>query len=369
MESLTTFNVISHVFEGWNTIPNLDDVRRVKYGNVDFFARKNKTNKVSYVAYIVKDGKVVAFGSATHFLKKRNVYMDDEDDKSHIQYQKYRDLWIEGMVSIEKGCGSLVISKLEEWLHERSPNNPINLMSANQSIGFYDKHGYIDCYTSPYWRGLECTRMVKFIGDVCENNRIKACCVKYKDLNDCDDQYFCELLVDYVAQDRITKVQEFINIPVNRDLAEYVLDNKNKDDMFSSAFTNARKGLFLEILEDLMGDYVQCVKKRKLANELWKEKYSCGEISEQEKSAIILKIKSLTALIGKNANVEKKIEINIEMYDYLAEEGYKVCNHHATFKTIVKDTCLPLLSKPKFISGIKPGTRSFIFALTGNNVD
>ena len=150
--------ICSHIFENWNNIPDISHLKEVENSYVGFFDHKYPGQ--SFVSYVIVDEKVVAFGSATHYTED-NYYYDEP-------YGDERRLWIEGLVSIQKGCGSLVLAELERWLVERSSEcyqKIINVMSVDESIGFYEARGYTTCYTSSRFSGSGNTIMAKLIGN------------------------------------------------------------------------------------------------------------------------------------------------------------------------------------------------------------
>src|ERR1700684_4623920 len=104
-----TIEIKEHVFKTWDDIPDVSHLLKVKNNYVRAFEH-NVPNNLCYVAYALRNGTVVAFGSATYF-KQDHSYMDDDDGycscAPNFNIQRDRRLWIEGLVSIEKGCGSL----------------------------------------------------------------------------------------------------------------------------------------------------------------------------------------------------------------------------------------------------------------------
>jgi hypothetical protein len=154
--------VISHKFNNWKEIPDITHLLNIKNNSVKAFH-----GKIVHVAYIIHDQKIVAFGSAGYYSSKNNYYVDCDDGD---EYEYTRQLWIEGLVSTMKGCGTLVLQELEKCLIVLSneynvTHKIINIMSVSDAVGFYENNGYNVCITAPYWGGVDCTRVAKSINN------------------------------------------------------------------------------------------------------------------------------------------------------------------------------------------------------------
>lgn len=93
-----------------------------------------------FVSHIVDQNNILlAFGSGTYF-EKENYYEDDVSEECY-GHQSIRNLWIEGMVSMRKVLGNVVLSEIERKLIELAnqinpPRKVINVMSVEESVGF-----------------------------------------------------------------------------------------------------------------------------------------------------------------------------------------------------------------------------------------
>jgi hypothetical protein len=61
---------------------------------------------------------------------------------------------------------------------------------------------------------------------------------------------------------------------------------------------------------------------------------------------------------------ENKLKVAINLFNYMADEGYKICNN-ARFKQCVKDKVYEFKNEVGFFEGLKAETGEFIYALTG----
>lgn len=157
--------VTSHVFKNWNEIPNISHLLEVKNNYIRAFEHGCK-DALTYVCYISTNDKVVAFGSATYFGGDENYYVDSDDDVYTEKQQSFWKLWVEGLISIKKGCGSAVLKELEAWLSRMAEEHKvekkvINIMSVEESVGFYEENGYVECYTGPRFGGTGNIRVAR----------------------------------------------------------------------------------------------------------------------------------------------------------------------------------------------------------------
>lgn len=215
----------THEFKNWDEIPDVSHLLKVENNYVHAFEHEIPES-VTYVSYAIKDDKVVAFGSATHF-KDENYYDDEDDDSCNMSEQEERRLWIEGMVSIEKGCGSLILKELEKWLSTIDvPHKIINIISVDESIGFYEENGYVVCYTGPRFAGTGNTRVAKDIGDF----DIKL--AGYADYAKCDTEIMEREIATLISLGRRKTLSQFIDVPKDidrKDYEEYVRSHDFKE--------------------------------------------------------------------------------------------------------------------------------------------
>jgi hypothetical protein len=93
--------IVTHKFTNWGEIPDVKHLQKVKNNYVNVFeseCREGCQRYITYISYVMENDTVVAFGSASYY-NKGNYYCKN----------KTRQLWIEGLVSISKGCGTLVL--------------------------------------------------------------------------------------------------------------------------------------------------------------------------------------------------------------------------------------------------------------------
>lgn len=165
-------NHISHIFNTWSGIPDVSHLSKIQNNYVHAFEHGCK-DSITYVSYVIKNDVIIAFGSATYFGGTNcwdNYYIDSDDDNYSKKQQNLWKLWVEGLVSTEKGYGSIILQELEKWLAEISvqynvERKVINIMSVSESVGFYEENGYVECYTGPRFGGTGNTRVAKAIGD------------------------------------------------------------------------------------------------------------------------------------------------------------------------------------------------------------
>jgi hypothetical protein len=91
--------------------------------------------QISYVAYVMLNNIVVAFGKATYFFFVEN----ELNEVRHL-------ILIENLVSNEKGYGSMVLYKIEEWINEvikiYGIPQEIRVIVVDGAIGFYEEKYY-----------------------------------------------------------------------------------------------------------------------------------------------------------------------------------------------------------------------------------
>ena len=216
-------DIRGHIFKSWEEIPDVSHLYEIEDSYVDTFEH-GYSRSISYVSYAMKDDKVVAFGSATYF-EDQNYYVDEDESEEE------RKLWVEGLVSIEKGCGTLVLGELEKWLIKMSQEHNvshkiINIMSVDNSIGFYEENGYVACYTGPRFAGTGNTRVAKAIGDF--DIRL----AEIVDYTDFDDKALEWEIASWILLGRRKTLSKFIDIPRDvrrKDYEQYIRNNKFKE--------------------------------------------------------------------------------------------------------------------------------------------
>lgn len=210
-------NVVTAQFTSWKHLPDVTDLAKIENSSV-YAARGD----IVYVAYTLENGKVAAFGSCGYY-RVENYYSQDTR----------RQLWIEGMVSTVKGHGSRILAELEKVLtmladQYEVPIRLINVMSAEESIGFYEKNGYVECNTSVRFRGPGNIRCVKSInGFSLEIAKV----AKYR----LDSGYAEESIVSFLFQKRRMRVDEYLLIPatiIPKQLAKYFSENYENDELY-----------------------------------------------------------------------------------------------------------------------------------------
>jgi hypothetical protein len=118
-------SVITDLFLSWDLLPDLSHLRDSEIAHI-----KHSQGDVTYVAYILTEGIVTAFGSCSYY---------DEYEKQ---------LWIESLVSTKPGQANLVLQELERilcydlaktfWIRDLS----IHVMTTPFNLNFYEKNGY-----------------------------------------------------------------------------------------------------------------------------------------------------------------------------------------------------------------------------------
>lgn len=234
--------IVTHKFTNWDEIPNVKHLQKVKNNYVNVFeseCREGCQRYITYISYVMENDIVVAFGSASYY-NKENYYCKN----------KTRQLWIEGLVSISKGCGTLVLHELEKALitiadEYKVEYRIINIMSVRESIGFYENNNYIECKTSSYWLGVgDCARLALPIGDfnmdsakILINNSVEV-----------------DFIYDYIINGRRKHLDKFISVPRNikhRDIKNYILENKDNN-IFKEIITSE---MVEQILDLLVNEY------------------------------------------------------------------------------------------------------------------
>lgn len=160
--------IVTHKFTNWNDIPDVKHLQTIENNYVDVFeskCREGAERYITYISYVIENDIVVAFGSASYY-----------NEGNYYGKNKTRQLWIEGLVSTSKGCGTLVLQELEKALITIADEfnvkyKIINVMSVDDSIGFYENNDYIECRTSPifeykYSLGLWGSRFMTFISQL-----------------------------------------------------------------------------------------------------------------------------------------------------------------------------------------------------------
>ena len=181
-------------FTTFDNLPNRDHLRKVENSYIEGFR-----GDIVYVSYVTNNGDVVAFGSAGYYHED-NYYGKDRG----------RQLWIEGLVSIMPGCGTLLLRALESSLKMLAEKYQvskkiIHVMSVEESVGFYEKNGYVECNTSPRFAGTGNIHCAKGI-DGFSLDSVKV--IKYR-----HDQDLYQHVVRFVLLGRKLCVDKYMNIP------------------------------------------------------------------------------------------------------------------------------------------------------------
>jgi hypothetical protein len=241
--------IISHLFESWDKIPDVSHLLSIENNYVDTFL--DHEPNITYVSYAMENNKIVAFGSASYYNNEYNYYCDEDDDADYIENQLTRQLWIEGLVSTVSGCGTLVLAELEKCLMDFATNHPvshkiINVMSVNDSVGFYENNGYIVCHTSPRFGGTDNTRLAKAF------NQFSIESTDYIDYKISDEECLAWEIAGAIFQGRLKFLGDYINIPKSSsrdDLKKYILENYN--DIFKDNISQNLKDKILECIEEI----------------------------------------------------------------------------------------------------------------------
>lgn len=241
---LSDYKIVSHKFTGWESIPNVDHLRKIDNSYVDAF-----NGDVVFICYALNsNNEVVALGSGGYY-ENENYYEDEENnDDGCYGDERSRHLWIEGLVSTVKGLGRVILKELERRLinfgvkmHGKGriqDYRTINVMSVEESVGFYENCGYSLCATSPRFAGTGNIRCAKaFNGE----NLDKQCLTKDDIFEDGWDLY------RRLALGRRKKCEEYLNIPPEityKDLVRYFIINSSSDGLFKDSIsTESRQQL------------------------------------------------------------------------------------------------------------------------------
>jgi hypothetical protein len=230
--------IITHKFNNWDEIPDVKHLQKVKNNYVNVFeskCREGYERFVTYISYAIENDIIVAFGSASYY-----------NEGNYYGKNATRQLWIEGLVSISKGCGTLVLQELEKVLTNIANEynveyRIINIMAVSDSIGFYENNDYIECRTSSYWLGVgDCTRLAKPI----DNFNMESAKILIYDIIEAD--YIC----NFIINGRRNHLAKYINIPRNikyTEIKNYVIENGNNN-IFTEIITSDMREKILYFL-------------------------------------------------------------------------------------------------------------------------
>lgn len=263
----------SHIFINWDEIPNVSHLMDIEDSYVIAFDRP-ENNQTSFVAYVIENSKVGAFGSATYFEDEDAVYYYEDDDaycylcEGNEQKQSENRLWIEGLVSTRKGCGRLILEELERWLNEialskKAPRKVINVMSVNKSVSFYEKMGYEETCTGPRFAGTDNTRLIKALPGCTlgckEFSTVKnGCNSKYecifKGLDEANLQDSIDEITGKICCNRTKGLEKVLNVPNNfgneGSWKEYFRVHNNEDALYKDIFTLELRKELVEMFEE-----------------------------------------------------------------------------------------------------------------------
>lgn len=223
--------IITKKFNNWVELPDLSHLKKIE----NSYVRAAKGD-IIYVSYVIENENVVAFGSAGYYIHD-NYYGKNTS----------RQLWIEGLVSTLKGCGSIVLSELERELTNLAyvyniTHKIINVMSVDESIGFYEHNGYVECKTSSRFAGTGNTRMAKAIDNFSLES---ANVIKDRILDPC-------WIFTYIVGGRRTIVKDYVIIPDDihhSQFSKYVLENYDKN-IFNKNISTAIINQLIEYLRN-----------------------------------------------------------------------------------------------------------------------
>lgn len=224
------YKLITHRFNTWDEIPNIEHLEKIPNSYVRAF--NNNDDTIVFISYIVDEkGIVLAFGSGTYFSKDNYYGDDDFSDYNAYGDYKIRQLWIEGLVSTKKGLGRIILSELERELISLAkdlelPYKVINVMSINESLGFFESCGYVEGTTSPRFYGTGNNRCVKaFENNTLDNFNI----INYNGIYE-------EYLYIFLLYNRRKMIDECLNIPKNikTDFLAYFLNNIQSKYLFKN---------------------------------------------------------------------------------------------------------------------------------------
>ena len=176
------------------------------------FLRQSCQRRYYTCLFIIENNIPVAFGSCGYY----------RDDNYYCQ-NKTRQLWIEGIVSTVEGYGTVILSNLEKCLislaHSNVSHRLINVISVEDSVGFYENDGYVECNTSSRFRGTGNIRMVKAI----DNFDLES--AKIRTNWDADPGW----IFWFVMTGRRKVLEKYMHIPTEikiRDFRDYIINTE-----------------------------------------------------------------------------------------------------------------------------------------------
>ena len=190
------------------TRPDLSNLEKIENSYV-----KAAKGDIIHVSFIIENNIPVAFGSCGYY----------RDDNYYCQ-NKTRQLWIEGIVSTVEGYGTVILSNLEKCLisladSENVSHRLINVISVEDSVGFYENNGYVECNTSSRFRGTGNIRMVKAI----DNFDLES--AKIRTNWDADPGW----IFWFVMTGRRKVLEKYMHIPTEikiRDFRDYIINTE-----------------------------------------------------------------------------------------------------------------------------------------------
>lgn len=240
-------------FTSWDEIPySLDHLLTVENNSVRAFG-----GDIVDVAYAVDNGQIMAFGSCGYY-GDHNYYAGNEDSDDE-EYGDTRHLWIEGLVSLRAGLGTAILGHLEQALIRLSeeyqvPNPIIYVMSVDESVGFYENNGYLECNTSPRFAGTGNIRLAKPIG---EGVDMTAANLSTYDIRDYAGWFW-----GWVLTNRKKRVSDYVRFPEwvrPAEMQTYVLKHMRDEDFFKDSVSDELKQTLLlfrdEELDEELGFY------------------------------------------------------------------------------------------------------------------
>lgn len=253
----------AHIFNNWDEIPSVSHLLKVENNYVHAFENHNCKGAITYICYVVKHNilqgtsQIVSFGSATYFCDD-NYYIDHDDDNYTPVQQSSWQLWVEGLVSIEKGCGSTVLRELEKWLADIAEKydverKVINIISVDESIGFYEENGYVACYTGPRFGGTGNTRVAKSIPksgfDISLDISLRSEPINIYPLDNDDIECLEWDIAKYILQGRRIPLLPYIEI--SKDIPRDEYENYVRNNTFKEYITDNMKNNIFEIIDEM----------------------------------------------------------------------------------------------------------------------
>lgn len=137
------------------------------------FCPKNKCGEIYYIVYQKKENKFIGLGIGCVYSNKKISRCSNWDFGENM----HRELWIDYLVSLEKGTGTRILNELENHLKnhlECVERKNIYITSVRGAEGFYYKNGYKEIITKEtdldedepsVFNSEHCSHMCKFFSN------------------------------------------------------------------------------------------------------------------------------------------------------------------------------------------------------------